>query len=95
MVKVSTIINEMRRLKRSGKFQNKIVNNYVGRGRYIKKEIYCTLKNKRVCDVCGVKQDKPLEIDHIKSLHNGGDNSITNLQVLCKECHRKKTEIGK
>ena len=31
------------------------------------------------------------EVDHIVPLSNGGDNSLDNLQALCKECHSRKT----
>jgi exodeoxyribonuclease-5 len=30
------------------------------------------------------------DVDHIKPLKDGGDNSVGNLQILCKECHKKK-----
>lgn len=32
-----------------------------------------------------------LEVDHIKELIDGGDNSLNNLQTLCCKCHREKT----
>lgn len=41
------------------------------------------------CVLCGIK-DK-LEVDHIRELRCGGDNSMNNLQTLCKPCHLKKT----
>lgn len=31
------------------------------------------------------------EIDHCTALINGGENREANLQVLCTECHRRKT----
>jgi hypothetical protein len=30
------------------------------------------------------------EIDHIVPIKEGGDNSLSNLQALCSDCHRKK-----
>ena len=32
------------------------------------------------------------EVDHIKPLWDGGTNLLTNLQLLCWECHSIKTE---
>lgn len=32
-----------------------------------------------------------LELDHITPLHLGGDNEVSNLQLLCHECHKRKT----
>lgn len=31
------------------------------------------------------------EVDHIVPLSAGGDNSLDNLQALCKSCHSRKT----
>lgn len=42
----------------------------------------------KTCNYCG---DIGLEVDHVIELAAGGDDSIENLQVLCKECHKKKT----
>lgn len=32
------------------------------------------------------------EIDHILPLHKGGGNNLENLQALCIECHKRKSE---
>ena len=35
-----------------------------------------------------------LEVDHIVAICNGGDAwDESNLQVLCIDCHRKKTKL--
>jgi 5-methylcytosine-specific restriction enzyme A len=33
------------------------------------------------------------EVDHIKSLFAGGDESMGNRQALCTDCHKEKTQI--
>ena len=33
------------------------------------------------------------EVDHIKPVQQGGKDDFANLQVLCSECHKKKTRI--
>jgi len=40
----------------------------------------------------GVFDEKGYEIDHINELSISGDNSLDNLQALCKSCHRVKTK---
>ena len=42
----------------------------------------------RFCNYCG---DTANEVDHILELAEGGDNDISNLQVLCTNCHKIKT----
>lgn len=32
------------------------------------------------------------EVDHIKAKANGGTDSLENLQAICSECHRIKTQ---
>lgn len=32
------------------------------------------------------------EVDHIKALINGGEDSMSNLQLLCSKCHKEKTK---
>lgn len=42
------------------------------------------------CKHCGIAV-KTGEVDHIKPLEHGGSNADANLQLLCRECHIKKT----
>lgn len=41
------------------------------------------------CESCGATED--LECDHIVPCHLGGTNDLSNGQVLCSECHQRKT----
>ena len=43
------------------------------------------------CGHCKMRLDETYEVDHIKALRNGGDNSLENLVALCRNCHGKKT----
>ena len=47
------------------------------------------------CNMCNNILDASYEVDHINPLYNGGTNEITNLQALCRNCHRKKTIYDK
>lgn len=43
------------------------------------------------CAVCGKLFDEAVEIDHRIPLMQGGPDKMHNLQVLCANCHAKKT----
>lgn len=45
------------------------------------------------CSICGEydKHQSFFDIDHILAKCNGGDDSIENYQVLCPNCHKRKT----
>ena len=36
-----------------------------------------------------------MQLDHIKALANGGNNDLSNIQVLCVACHGDKTKQEK
>ena len=50
------------------------------------------------CNLCSrlTKHPEGYEVDHIKPLHQGGTDTEDNRQLLCIECHDKKTasEMG-
>ena len=39
----------------------------------------------RRCGKCG--KAGALEVHHVKELQRGGTNDLSNLQVLCRDCH--------
>ena len=39
----------------------------------------------RRCGTCG--KAGALEVHHVKELAHGGTNDLSNLQVLCRDCH--------
>lgn len=41
------------------------------------------------CRRCGTTEN--LEVDHIKPIRLGGERTLDNRQMLCRECHRLKT----
>ena len=44
------------------------------------------------CVYCGVSAKKAeLEIDHIVPFSKGGSNAISNLQTLCSDCNKGKS----
>ena len=43
------------------------------------------------CEGCSDLLSYVYEVDHVKPLFAGGENSEGNLQALCRECHGKKT----
>ena len=53
-----------------------------------KNRVKLSLGNK--CIICG--STVKLEVDHRRALMNGGTNEITNLALLCDECHKIKTK---
>jgi hypothetical protein len=46
-------------------------------------------RDKYKCLCCGSKEK--LSIDHIHSIHFGGENKLSNLQTLCKSCNSRKS----
>lgn len=44
------------------------------------------------CQICGAKEDSKrvtFQVHHIVFKCNGGSNNLSNLKLLCPECHRK------
>jgi hypothetical protein len=45
------------------------------------------------CGDCNTRLDHTFEIDHKIRLEYGGDNDVSNLIALCRNCHGKKTAM--
>lgn len=43
------------------------------------------------CNHCKQQLNAWFEVDHVRRLEHGGDNSVGNLVALCRECHGEKT----
>src|SRR2546427_13203665 len=41
------------------------------------------------CSECGENNPRLLQVHHIKPFAKGGSNKLTNLSVLCPNCHQK------
>ena len=46
------------------------------------------IRNKGQCAACGGRKD--LQYDYIVPRSEGGNNTLDNLQLLCKSCNQKK-----
>lgn len=42
-----------------------------------------------ICQVC--RNMASQQVDHIKPIHLGGDDSHSNLQGICEKCHKEKS----
>lgn len=47
----------------------------------------------RVCQLCGTDEGE-MHIDHIIPRKSGGDHSLDNLRVLCKNCNLRKGALN-
>jgi hypothetical protein len=76
---------QMNRMLHSGKGQN------MKRSVSETKKKYVASRQMWKCGHCNQQLDHTFEVDHIKDLQYGGDNSVDNLVALCRNCHGKKT----
>jgi len=57
-----------------------------------KKKYVASNQNWR-CAHCNEQLNAWFEVDHKTRLADAGDNSVNNLEALCRECHGKKTAM--
>lgn len=79
------IKNMLRRERRAEAIQKR----YAEQNRFIRSDIYNSLKKKRTCYMCKNTYDHPLQIHHIVPVCKGGSNEASNLAVLCSKCHKE------
>ncbi|HTW77857.1 MAG TPA: HNH endonuclease signature motif containing protein [Thermoplasmata archaeon] len=55
---------------------------------------YAMLRDRYTCQICGVRRRaRELDVDHIVEIARGGAAlEYSNLQTVCRACHRAKTE---
>ena len=52
----------------------------------------CYEKQNGICSICGdTFKIEEMEADHITPWHEGGKTELSNCQMLCKECNRRKS----
>ena len=56
---------------------------------YDKRRLACSQKYK--CAICNEILPAEWQVDHIKPLFQGGSNEMINLQILCANCHARKS----
>jgi 5-methylcytosine-specific restriction endonuclease McrA len=84
------IPNETRRsrAKNAGRLKQYLRNEA---NNYIKREAvreFVFARDNYKCVYCGSSED--LQVDHIVSIYQGGENTTENLQTLCKPCNCAK-----
>lgn len=87
--KIDELISERNKYK--NKYKNlktslEIKPNHIPVSRVLRFKVF--KRDNYTCQRCGKKDD--LTLDHIKPRLQGGENSLDNLQVLCKSCNIQK-----
>ncbi|MFH8346774.1 HNH endonuclease [Streptomyces sp. NPDC018045] len=58
-------------------------------GDFHKRRALVLARDRFTCQRCGSKTE--LEVDHLTPVSKGGSWELSNLWVLCRDCHRRKT----
>ena len=58
------------------------------------KKKYVASQQQWKCAKCGKQLDATFEVDHKRALHQGGNNHVSNLEALCRNCHGQKTMLN-
>lgn len=80
--------------KRYGWLNNKTPDKDYGGRRWRKMREQVLERDGYLCVKCrdDGRLTQATDVDHIKPVHLGRDDSLSNLQSLCKTCHKAKTE---
>ena len=53
------------------------------------------IRDRQKCCICGRSKDEvPLEVDHIVPISRGGNDEMSNLAALCKDCNSGKSDYS-
>lgn len=58
------------------------------------KKKYVASQQQWKCAKCGSQLDASFEVDHKQALSMGGNNHVSNLEALCRNCHGQKTMLS-
>lgn len=56
--------------------------------RITRTQIRAVLERDVICKMCG---NPGQDVDHVLAVSRGGRTELANLQLLCRDCHRKKS----
>ncbi|MFJ5882662.1 HNH endonuclease [Kitasatospora cineracea] len=62
-------------------------------GDWSRRRVQCLARDQFRCRQCGAREE--LEVDHLMPVSRGGSWELSNLQTLCRPCHRRKTYATK
>ena len=77
------------------KHKNILKNNRINRNVSESKKKYVAANQEWKCKKCNQVLDATYEVDHVIPLYKGGDNDVSNLEALCRNCHGKKTLLDR
>lgn len=78
---------QLKRMLKSGRTNKRSVSE--------SKKKYVAASQNWKCGKCQKILDASFEIDHKVELQHGGDNNVTNLEALCRNCHGQKTLLNR